>query len=157
MHLMADWLMPYQGILDIRSGRRAKCRVRVYEHTSEVPGKDPLVLITELPDNAGEDISSAAEILVGTLLAVLGEMIDLSTSHQPTFVNHFPDYENADRGDVYELIDFDQPEILELVVDQLQDGASAEKTGHTVVWSIEDADFIPLQRDMVEALIEGGS
>lgn len=152
MNLMADWLMPYQGILDIRTGRQAKCRVRVYEHASEVPGKDPLVLITELPENAGEDISSAAEILVGTLLAVLQEMIDLSTSRTPMFINHFPGTVDG-QANTYELVDFDQPEILELVVDQHEAGASAEKTGHTIVWSIEDAHFVPLEAGMVEALM----
>lgn len=156
MHLTADWIMPFAGILDLRIGRRAKCRVRVYEHDSDLPGKDPLVLITELTDNAGEDISSAAEILVGTLLAVLQEMIDLSTSRQPTFINHFPGKVDG-QVDTYELIDFDQPEIMEIVVNQLEAGASVEKTGHTVVWSIEDAHFIPLQREMVEDLIEGTS
>lgn len=36
MRLMADWILEYQGIFDIRYGRSAKCRVRIYyEHKAD--------------------------------------------------------------------------------------------------------------------------
>lgn len=81
--------MPYQGVLDIRAGRKAKCRARIYEHEDDDDPGAPVILLTDLPDNAGEDISWAAEILVGTMLATLSETVDLSTSEIPTFINHY--------------------------------------------------------------------
>lgn len=152
MRLMVDYLMPYQGILDIRAGRKAKCRVRIYEHDdNENPGA-PLILLTDLPDNAGEDISSAAEILVGTLLATLSESVDLSTSTLPTFINHYPP-EITTTTDVYELVLFDDPAVVERIVELREAGAGAEATGHRVVWSIEDAEFVAADKKMVEILV----
>lgn len=155
MRLMADWVLPYQGLLDIRYSRSAKCRVRVYEHEADEPSSSPVVLITDLADNAGEDISSAAEILVGTLLAVLSENVDLSTSTLPTFINHYPKEITA-TTDVYELVLFEDPAVVELVVEASEAGAGAEATGHRVVWSIEDAQFVAADRKMVEMLLAGG-
>lgn len=154
MKLMADWILPYRGVLDIRFGRQAKCRVRVYEHEADEPLSSPVVLITDLPDNAGEDISSAAEVLVGTLLATLSETEDLSNSTLPTFINHYP-REITNTTDVYELVLLDDPEIVELVVEQREAGAGAEATGHRVVWSIEDAEFVAADKKTVELLLRG--
>lgn len=146
--------MPFRGILDIRYGRKAKCRVRIYEHDQDEPGSEPVVLITELPDNQGEDIASAAEILVGTLLAVLSKMIDLSVYRIPLFINHYPPESTAE-GDLYELVSFDESEILEIVVEQAGAGAPLESIGHEVVWSIEEAHFVPVEAEMITALLRG--
>lgn len=156
MRLMADWICPYQGILDIRAGRKAKCRVRIYDHEDDEDPGAPVVLLTDLADNAGEDISSAAEILVGTLLATLSDSVDLSTSTLPTFINHYPPGITG-TTDVYELVLFEDPEIVELVVEAREAGAGAEATGHRVVWSIEDAHFVAADRKMVELLLAGAA
>lgn len=113
-----------------------------------------MVLITDLADNPGEDIASAAEILVGTLLATLSETVDLSTSLLPMFVNHYPT-EITGTTDTYELVEFDDPAVGELVIEQTEAGAPAEATGHRIVWSIEDARFIPADKRMVEMLLGG--
>lgn len=154
MRLMADWLMPYQGLLDIRCGRSAKCRVRIYDHEADDPPGSPVVLITDLADNPGEDISSAAEILVGTLLVTLSDTVDLFTSTLPTFINHYP-REITHTTDVYELVLFEDPEIVELVIEQRGAGVGAEATGHRVVWSIEEAEFVAADKKMVELLLRG--
>lgn len=154
MRLMADWILEYQGIFDIRYGRSAKCRVRIYEHKADEPPGSPVVLITDLADNPGEDIASAAEILVGTLLATLSETVDLSTSTLPMFVNHYP-AQITGTTDTYELVEFDDPAVGELVIEQREAGAEAADTGHRVVWSIEDARFIPADKRMVEMLLGG--
>ena len=154
MRLMADWILPFQGVLDIRAGRKAKCRARIYEHEDDEDPGAPVILLTDLPDNAGEDISAAAEILVGTLLATLSDTVDLSTSTLPTFINHYPK-EITHTTDVYELVVFAEPEIVELVVEQSEAGAGAEATGHRVVWSIEGAEFVAADKKMVEMLLAG--
>ncbi|MDN5697467.1 MAG: hypothetical protein L0G70_05755 [Rubrobacter sp.] len=153
MRLMADWVLPFQGVLDIRYNRKAKCRVRVYEH--EDPEAGPVVMITELADNQGEDISSAAEILVGTILATLQDTVDLSVCRSPMFINHYPPEVTTTDRDLYELLDFDQPEVLEMVVEECESGGSAESIGHRVVWTIEEAHFVPADKEMVETLLAG--
>jgi hypothetical protein len=62
MNLVADWVMPYEGVQDVKHGSRAKCRVRIYEYEIEPADLEPLILITELEDNARESIVSSAEV-----------------------------------------------------------------------------------------------
>ncbi|WP_047865404.1 hypothetical protein [Rubrobacter aplysinae] len=145
--------MPYQGLLDIRYGRPAKCRIRIYEHEADEPPGSPVVLITDLADNAGEDISAAAEIIVGTLLATLTEATDLSTSTPPAFINHYPE-EITGTTDSYELVEFDDPAVAELMIEETAAGAPA--SGRRVVWSIEDARFVAADKKMVETLLASG-
>ena len=156
MRLMADWILPFQGVLDIRAGRKAKCRVRIFDHEDDAEPGAAVVLLTDLPDNAGEDISSAAEILVGTLLATLSDTVDLSTSTLPTFINHYPK-EITGTTDAYELVLFEDSSVVELVVELRESGSGAEATGHRVVWSIEDAQFVAADKKMVELLLAGAA
>lgn len=150
---MADWLMPYRGILDIQRGRKAKCRVKVYEGPVVHEPMEPVVVLAEVEDNEGESIASAAEVVVGTLMDAFSKSLDLSVYRVPIFICHYPQ-QITGSAEAYELVTFEELEVSERLVqtehDPQQKGTDRD---HIVIPTVGNATFTPLDSEMVQALL----
>lgn len=146
--------MPYQGVQDVKHGRRAKCRVRIYHHDSEPMDLEPLVLITELEDNEGESIVTSAEVVIGKLLGALGDVMDLSTRRAPMFVFHYPP-EVTKAAEYYELVTFEDLSVEELLIES-EDllYRTLDGPADRVLSTVGEAHFAPLDSEMVQGLLE---
>lgn len=188
MRLMADWIMPFQGDLDRRHDRRAKCRVRIYEHgeppgySGEVPrDRRPLIVLSDLPDNEGESVASAAEVLVETLLTLLADLVgreavahpategELGTAasagsrlaHSATFISHYPPQITGTTQEAYDLIRFDAPRAVEMEVDPETPSAprrqahpqTNERPTRRNLWYVDGVALTPLDAGMVRELL----
>lgn len=155
---MADWVLPYRGLLDVQRGTKAKCRVRIYEDYSSLePGglepAEPVVVLTELSSNQGETIVSASEIIAGTLLTVLGEILDLSDYQAPIFICHYP-LEITGSKDAYELMSFEELELREIVVERAQADDPASASTYRVIPAVAGAStYRPINAEMVRLLL----
>jgi len=66
---------------------RAKCRVRIFPNEGE-----PVVVVTELPDNPGMSVTNAIELIATGLTNIHGFPPD-----RTTWVEHYPEREVAER------------------------------------------------------------
>lgn len=147
---MADWVMPYRGITDIQRGTKAKCRIRIYEDPEYA---EHIIVLSEVGDNHGESIASAAEVVVGTLMDALSKSLDLSVYRAPVFICHYPP-QITHITDAYELVTFKELAVSEKVVDT--DCSTREATGddaRVAVQTVGEAKFYPLDPEMVRLVL----
>jgi len=128
MHLASDYIHP--------TPRGGSCRVRVYLPEEEHDA--PVVICSELPNNAGSSVTYAAEQLAAEVIH----------SHRlPTplvWIEHWPK-ESTDGGEeTFELVVFSSYEVTE----------RAPYLGETRA-RIGDATWNSLDRATVEVLVEG--
>lgn len=162
LQITEDLILGYETATDAASGRYSKCRVRVYEDAraaaADAPG--PLVLLTELSDNPGESVVSAADVVAGTLIAHalednLGQA--LREGRDPTFVCHYPPSPFAEPSarqgrDHYELVLFESLEVSEYPA-EVPPKPTGE--GAALIPAVGAATFLGLNAAMVEPLIGG--
>jgi hypothetical protein len=126
MHLASDYIHP--------TPRGGRCRVRIFLPEEQ---DAPVVICSELPNNAGTSVTYAAEQLATEVIR----------SHRlPTplvWIEHWPE-EITEGQETFELVVFSSYEVVE----------RAPYLRETRAW-IGDATWKPLDRASVEVLVGG--
>ena len=100
MHLATDYVHPTSG--------RGVCRVRVFLPSD--PERDmPVVVCTELPDDRGRSVASAAERIAGSVIDDLGLPVPL------VWIEHRPPKGTDGRAETFDLVVFGHYEVREIV------------------------------------------
>jgi hypothetical protein len=133
-------------ILYASSGEEGgKCRVRVY-FPDEEEGDAPVVICSELPDNTGLSVTSAANVIAGEVIKIIAggviSIIATYTSRPPVWIEHYPPETTDGRSEVFDLVLFSSLEVSEVLVE----GHWRKEVGTPVAWK-------HLDREMVETLI----
>lgn len=134
MELRHDYELEFTA----ENGAQSRCRVRIY--APEEDRDAPVAIFSELPDNPGQSVTNAAEVIAGELI----ERHDLTAGTAPVFIEHYP----PESGPVR------QPESYDLVT-------FAGELRHKRVWSgparwiplLGEPDWRPLDREQVERLV----
>ncbi len=111
MRLIEDYTHAFRG----PSGIGSACRVRLYLPTTadqgETLGDAPVVIVSELPDNAGTSVTNAIE-------QIAAEVIDahsLAFERVPVFVEHYPPEATGRGEETFDLVVFGHHEVREIV------------------------------------------
>ena len=127
MHLASDYIHP--------TPRGGRCRVRIFLPEEEQDA--PVVICSELPNNAGTSVTYAAEQLGA-------EVIRSHRLPAPlVWIEHWPE-EITEGQETFELVVFSSYEVVE----------RAPYLRETRAW-IGDATWKPLDRTSVEVLVGG--
>ncbi len=102
MHLAADYVHPFESV----SGIRSRCRIRLYlpEHEHDAP----VVVCSELPENPGVPVTSAAE-------NIAADVIKTHWLVDPLWIEHHPEETTAAGIESFELVVFSDHKIREAV------------------------------------------
>jgi hypothetical protein len=128
VHLAVDYMHPVP--------RRGRCRVRVF--LPDDPRRDrPLVVCSELPDNPGASVTSAAQRIASEVIS----NFDLPGSI--IYVEHWPPEATDGQTETFELVVFAHSEVREVVHEEGQ-GPRLE---------VGRPEWKPLDRASVEVLV----
>lgn len=136
MRMAADSVWPYTA----ENGAPGTCRVRVY--LPESPQDSPVVIVSEHPDNEGQSITNAMEVIAGSML----EAHDFSAYPAPLFVEHYPPEADPIR----------QEETFDLVTFSDYEFRHKRLWGSSKEWWITligEPEWEPMSREEVEALV----
>lgn len=136
MQLASDTVWPYTA----ENGAPGKCRVRIY--LPESPEDSPVVVISQHPENEGQSITNAMEVIAGSIL----ERFDFSAYPLPLFVEHYPPEADHVR----------EPESFDLVSFSDYEFRYKRLWGSSKEWWITligEPDWEPSSREEVEALV----
>lgn len=101
MHLVADYIHPFESV----SGTRSRCRIRVYLPDEE---KDaPVFVCSELASNPGIPVTGAAEIIAA-------EVITAHCLIDPMWIEYHAKETNVAGVESFELIIFSDYKIREV-------------------------------------------
>ncbi len=128
MRLAADYVRPYRGYR--RKG--GKVRIRIYEEA----GSAPVVICSEVPDNAYPRVTNVAEYLCA-------ETILSHALPRPVWIEHYPPESRPGYAETFDLVTFSSYEPEEVLVA----GARRVKVG--------TPERKPLDRATVETLVRG--
>lgn len=134
MRLEHDYTLEYTA----ENGAESRCRVRIYAPDYEQDA--PVVIFSETPDNTGQSVTNAAEVIAGALLQRHG----LAAGTAPVFIEHYPPESEPIR----------HPESFDLVT-------FAGPLSHRRIWGASERwiallgkpEWRPLQREQVERLL----
>jgi hypothetical protein len=100
--LAADYVHPFESV----SGIRSRCRIRLYlpEHEHDAP----VVVCSELPENPGVPVTSAAE-------NIAADVVKTHWLVDPLWIEHHPEETTAAGIESFELVVFSDHKIREAV------------------------------------------
>ncbi|MBA3701832.1 MAG: hypothetical protein H0W79_03250 [Rubrobacteraceae bacterium] len=129
MYLASDYIHPFKDA----GGSPARCRVRIYLPDDILDA--PVVVCSELPNNAGGSITNSAETIAAGVIRA---------NELPTplvWIEHWPQ-ETTGVEETFELVAFSSYEVVQ----------RAPYLGETRAW-IGEPTWKPLDRTSVEVLV----
>lgn len=125
MHLVSDYIHP--------TPRGGKCRIRIYLSEEELDA--PVVICSELPNNAGSSVTYCAH-------QIAAEVIRYHRLSIPVWIEHYPPQTTDGASETFQLVVFSRYEVRE----------RAPYLGQTQL-TIGEPTWKPLDRESVETLV----